>query len=141
MVGFVYFLSDFSRSRSSDLKAFCKKNVFKRFQNSKENNVPESSFKFAKCFKKEALAQVFLCKFYKIFKKCFVEAMFCRTSTKVCFKRFAKFQATSSLFVKESVVFNCLSIKTNKTLYFLIQLPLIYFKIILPKHIFGYHGI
>ena len=86
VVGFVYFLSDFSRSRSSDLKAFCKKNVFKRFQNSKENNVPESSFKVAECFKKEALAQVFLCKFYKIFKKCFVEAIFCRTSTNVCFQ-------------------------------------------------------
>ena len=28
VVGFVYFLSDFSRSRSSDLKAFRKKNLF-----------------------------------------------------------------------------------------------------------------
>ena len=67
-------------------EAFCKKNFFKRFQNSKENNVPESSFKVAECFKKEALAQVFLCKFYKIFKNCFVEAIFCRTSINVCFQ-------------------------------------------------------
>ena len=120
---------------------FAKEMVLQDFRIQRKTLVPESSFKVAGCFKKETLTQVFLCKFYKIFKKCFVEAMFCRTSTKVCFKRFAKFQATSSLFVKESVVFNCLSIKTNKTLYFLIQLPLIYFKIILPKHIFGYHGI
>ena len=39
VVDFVYFLSDFLRSRSSDANAFFKnkKNVFKRFQNSKEN--------------------------------------------------------------------------------------------------------
>ena len=47
--------------------------------------MPEPSFKVAEYFKKETLAQVFLCKFHKIFKKCFVEAMFCRTSTQVCF--------------------------------------------------------
>ena len=29
----------------------------------------------------------------------------------------------------------------NKTWYFFIHLPLIYFKIILPKHIFDYHPI
>ena len=85
VVGFVYFLSDFSRSRSSDLKAFCKKKFLKDFRIQRKTLVPESSFKVAECFKKETLAQVFLCKFHKIFKKCFVEAMFCRTSTKVCF--------------------------------------------------------
>ena len=90
VVGFVVisqgFLSDFSRSRSSDLKAFCKKSLFlKNFRIQRKTLVPESSFKVAECFKKETLAQVFLCKFHKIFKKCFVEAMFCRTSTKVCF--------------------------------------------------------
>ena len=86
VVGFVYFLIDFSRSRSSDLKAFCKKQLFlKKFRIQRKTLVPESSFKVAECFKKETLAQVFLCKFHKIFKKCFVEAMFCRTSTKVCF--------------------------------------------------------
>ena len=42
--------------------------------------------------------------------------------------------------MKESVVFNCLSMK-KKTWYFFIHLPLIYFKIILPKHIFDYHPI
>ena len=84
VVSFVYFLSNLSRSRSSDLKAFCEKNVFiKRFQ--RKTLVPESSFKVVECFKEETLVQVFLCKFHKIFKKCFVEAMFCRTSTKLCF--------------------------------------------------------
>ena len=61
------------------MKAFSKKAVF--FQ----TLVPESSFKVAECFKRVTLVQVFLCKFLKIFKKCFVEAMFHRTSTKVCF--------------------------------------------------------
>ena len=87
VVVFVYFLSDFSRSISSDLKPFCKKKkmFLKDFRIQRKTLVPESSFKVAECFKKETLAQVFLCKFHKTFKKCFVEAMFCRTSTKICF--------------------------------------------------------
>ena len=86
VVGLVYFLSDFSRSRSSNLKAFCKKSLF--FKNSKiqrKTLVPESSFEVAECFKKKTLTQALPCKFYTFFRKCFVEAMFCRTSTKVCF--------------------------------------------------------
>ena len=79
------FLSDFSRSRSSDLKVFCKKIVFNKFQNSKKKTVvSESSFKVAEYFKKKTLEQVFLCKFHKILKKYFVEAVL-RSSTKVCF--------------------------------------------------------
>ena len=88
VVGFVYFLSNLSRSISSELKTFCKTNkkmFLKDFRIQRKTLVPESSFKVAECFKKETLAQVFLCKFHKTFKKCFVEAMFCRTSTKVCF--------------------------------------------------------
>ena len=52
--------------------------------------------------------------------------------------KIAKLQATSSLFIKYSVVFNGLSIKNNKTWYFIINLPLIFLKIIQPKHIFDY---
>ena len=86
VVGFAYFLSDFSRSRSSDLKAFCKKSLFlDNFRIQRKTLVPESSFKVTECFKKETLTQVFLCKFQKFFRECFVEAMFCRTSKKVCF--------------------------------------------------------
>ena len=86
VVGLVYFLSHFSRSRSSELKAFCKKSLFlKNFRIQRKTLVPESSFKVAECFKKETLTQVFLFKFHNFFRKCFVEAMFCRTSTKVCF--------------------------------------------------------
>ena len=83
VVGFAYFLSDFSRSRSSDLKASCKKMFLKDFRIQRKTLVPETSFKVGECFKEETLAQVFLCKFHKIFKKCFVEAICCRTSTKV----------------------------------------------------------
>ena len=93
-----------------------------------------SSFKVAECFKKETLTHVFLCKFHKIFKKCFVEAVL-RTSTKVYFWNRATFQATSSPFLKESVVFNCLNIKNNKTWHFLIQPPLISFTMMLVRHI------
>ena len=86
VVGFVYFLSDFSRSKSSNLEAFRKKDLFlKNVRMQRKTVVPESSFEVAECFKKETPAQVFLCKFHKVFKKCFVEAMFCRTYTKVCF--------------------------------------------------------
>ena len=85
VVGFVYFLRNFSRSISSELKAFCKKMLLKDFRIQKKTLVSESSIKVAGCFKKETLAQVFHCKFHIIFKKRFVEAMFCRTFTKVCF--------------------------------------------------------
>ena len=51
----------------------------KDFRIQRKTLVPGSSFKVAEFFKKETLAQVFLCKFHKFFKKCFVEAMFCRT--------------------------------------------------------------
>ena len=70
-----------------------------------------------------------------MYKLCFLELL----------QRFASeiatFQASSSFFIKESVVFNCLNIKINKTWVFIIHLPLIYFKIILPKQIFNYHPI
>ena len=78
------FLSDFSRSTSSDLKAFCKKIVFKKFQNSKRNTCVRVFFQSCWIFKKKTLEQVFLCKFHKILKKYFVEAVL-RSSTKVCF--------------------------------------------------------
>ena len=74
--------------------------------------MPESSFKVAECFKKETLAQVFHCRFHKMFKKCFVQPLQ-RFASEI-----AKFQATSSLFIKESVVFNCLSIKKYQNLVF-----------------------
>ena len=138
VVGFVYFLSNLSRSISSELKTFCKTNkkiFLKDFRIQRKTLVPESSFKVAECFKKETLAQVFHCRFHKIFKKCFVEHLQ-RFASEI-----AKFQATSSRFIKESVLFNCLSIKNNKTRYFLFHLPLIYFKAILPKHIFDYRPI
>ena len=85
VVGFAYFRKDFSRSRSSDPKHFAKKMFLKDFRIQMKTHVPESSFKVARFFKKETLAQVFLCKFHKNFKKCFVETMFCRTSRKICF--------------------------------------------------------
>ena len=66
-------------------KHFAKKIVFKNFRIQRKIPVPEPTFKVAEYFKKETLAQVFLCKFHKTFKKCFGEAMFCETSTKVCF--------------------------------------------------------
>ena len=50
----------------------------------------------------------------------------------------ANLQATSSLFIKYSVVFNGLCIKNSKTWYFIINLPLIFLKIIQAKHIFDY---
>ena len=141
VVGFAYFLSDFSRSRSSDLKAFCKKSLFlDNFRIQRKTLVPESSFKVTECFKTETLTKVFLCKFQKVFgnvlqKLCFVEPL----------KRFAfeiaNFQATSSPILKEAVVFNCLSTKFNKTWHFLIHPPLISFKMVLTKNIFDYHSI
>ena len=57
VIGFVYFLSDFSRSRSSDLKVFCKKNLsLKNVRIQRKTVAPESSFEVAECFKKEILA-------------------------------------------------------------------------------------
>ena len=83
VVGFVYSLSDFSRSRSSDLKAFCKKRVFKKFQNSKETFVAESTFKVEWHCQKlwHRSFSVNFTKFLRI-------AMFFRTSTKTCFWNF-----------------------------------------------------
>ena len=93
--------------------------------------MPEPSFKITECSEKK----FFLCKFHKIFELSFVEHL----------QRFGseigKFQAVSSPFLKEAVVFNCLSIKNNKTWYFVIHLPLISFKIMLTKYIFDYHPI
>ena len=57
-----------------------KKLFLKDFRIQRKTLVLESSFKVAECFEKETLAQVFHCKFHKIFKKCFVEAMLCRNS-------------------------------------------------------------
>ena len=143
VVGFVYFLTDFPRSRSSDLKAFYKKKMFlKKFRIQRKTLAPESSFKVAECFFKKTLAQVwsFSVNFAKFLrnvlqKLCFVELLQ-RFASEI-----AKFQATLSLFLKEAVVFNCLSIKNNKTWYFLFHLPLISFKMMLTKHIFNYHPI
>ena len=76
VVGFVYFLNDLSRRRSSDLKAFCKKSLFlKSFKIQRKTLVPESPFKVTESFKKETLTQVFLCKFHNFFRKCFVEPL------------------------------------------------------------------
>ena len=81
VVGFVYFLRNLSRRISSELKAFCKKKMFlKDFRIQRKTLVSESSIKVAGCFKKETLAQVFYCKFHRIFKKrfvCFVEPHHC----------------------------------------------------------------
>ena len=136
MVGFVYFLSNLSRSISSELKTFCKTNkkiFLKDFRIQRKTLVPESSFKVAECFKKQTLEQVFICKFHKILRnvlqKLFLEPLQRFTS------EIAKFQAASSLFLKESVFFNCISIRNSKTWYFLIHPPLISYKMMLTKHI------
>ena len=72
VVDFLYFLKDFSRSSSSGLKHFAKKMFLKDFRIQKKALVPESSFYVVECFKKETLEKVFVCKFDKMFKKCFV---------------------------------------------------------------------
>ena len=90
-------------------RQFAKKMFLKDFWIQRKTLVPESSFKVAECFKKETLAQVFHCRFHKMFKKCFVQPLQ-RFASEI-----AKFQATSSLFIKESVVFNCLNIENKKT--------------------------
>ena len=135
VVGFVYFLSDFSRSRSSDLKAFCKKNILKRFQNSK-HLCQSLLLKLQNVLKNRFWHRSFFVNFTKFLRNVLQELCFVQLLQRFA-PEIAKSQATSSLFIKESVVFNCLSIKSNKTWYFLFHLPLIYFKI-LPKHIFDY---
>ena len=47
----------------------------KDFRIHRKTLVPQSSFKVAEFFKRETLAQVFLCKFHKILKECFVEPL------------------------------------------------------------------
>ena len=113
---------------------FAKKKLFlKNFRIQRKTLVPESSFKVAECFKKQTLEQVFICKFHKILRnvlqKLFLEPLQRFTS------EIAKFQAASSLFLKESVFFNCISIRNSKTWYFLIHPPLISYKMMLTKHI------
>ena len=134
--GFAYFLSDFSKSRSSDLKA---KKYFKNISQFKgEHLCPSLLLKLQNVLKKRLCHRSFSVNFTKFLrnvlqKLCYVEPL----------QRFAneiaKFQATSPLFIKESVVFHCFSIKNDKTWYFRIHLLLIQFQIILPKHIFDYN--
>ena len=100
----------------------------KDFKIQRKALVPESSFKVA-----ETLAQVFHFKIRRIFKKCFVEAMFCRTSTQKFASEIAKFQATSSRFIQESVVFNCLSIKITNPSIFLSTCPYFILKSFYPN--------
>ena len=137
VVGFVVisqgFLSGFSKSRSSDLKAFCKKMCFKKISEFKGKHLCQCLLlKLCNVWKKRLWHRSFYVNFTKF--KCFVEAVL-RTSTKVCFWNRVTFQTTSSLFLKESVVFNCLNIKNNKTWSFLIHPPLISFRIMLSRHI------
>ena len=95
------FLSDFSRSRSSDLKVFCKKIVFKKFQNSKKKQLCQSLLlKLLNILKKRLWNRSFSVNFTKflrnILQKLFWEALQ-RFASEI-----AKCQATSSLFLKES---------------------------------------
>ena len=106
-------------------------------------------------FKGKYLCQSLLLKLQNILKKRLWHRSFSVNFTKLlrnvleklCFvkplQRFAseiaKLKATSSLFLKEAVLFNYLSIKSNKTWYFLIHPPLISFKMMLAKHIFYDH--
>ena len=141
VVGFVYFLSDFSRSRSSDLKAFRKKNlVLKNVRIQKKKSCASLLLKLQNVLKKRLWHRSVSVNFTKFLrnvlqKLCFVELLQ-RFASEI-----AKFQATSSPFLKEAVVFNCHSIKNNKTWYFLFHPPLIFFKMMLTKHIFNYHPI
>ena len=83
MVSFVYFLKNFSRSKSSHPKAFCDKDVFKNFQNSIENICSRVSFltMLQDIFKRGSRTGLFLLIFWKFLRT----AMFCGTSTKICF--------------------------------------------------------
>ena len=76
---FVYFLSIFSRSRSSYLQSFCEKGVFKNFSEFKGKHFCLSllSNKVAECFKKRLLHRSFSVNYWKFIRT----AMFCKTST------------------------------------------------------------
>ena len=76
---FVYFLSIFSRSRSSYLQAFCKKDVFKMFSEFKGKHLCQSllSNKVAGCFKKRLLHRSFSVNFLRFIRT----TMFRKTST------------------------------------------------------------
>ena len=82
---FVYFLGIFSRSRSSYLQAFCKKDVFKMFSEFKGKHLCQSllSNKVAGCFKKRLLHRSFSVNFWKFIRT----AMFCKTSSYIGWSR------------------------------------------------------
>ena len=87
----MYFLSIFSRSRSSYLQAFCEKGIFQNFSEFKGKYLCQSllSNKVAGCFKRRLLHRSFPVIFLKFIRT----ATFCKTSSyKV---GAAKFQATS----------------------------------------------
>ena len=133
--GFAYFLSDFSKSRSSDLKA---KKYFKNISQFKgEHLCPSLLLKLQNVLKKRLCHRSFSVNFTKFLRNVLQKLYFVEPQQMFASK-IAKLQATSSLFIKYSVVFNGLSIKNNKTWYFIINLPLIFLKIIQPKHIFDY---
>ena len=141
VVGFVYFLSDFSRSRSSDLKAFCKKNVFLKKSEFNGKHLCQSFLlKLQNALKKRLWCMCFSVNFTKVLRNFLYKLSFVEHLQRFG-SEIAKFQAVSSPFLKEAVIFNCLSIKNNKTWYFVIYLPLISFKIMLTKYIFDYHPI
>ena len=107
---FCILLSNFSRSRSSHLKAFFKKVFFKNFRIQGKILAPESSFKVAGCFKKRLWHR----SFFVSFANFLTIARYCRTSTKLwCWN--VKFQATSS----ERNRSPFLDIKNKKTQHFL----------------------
>ena len=76
---FVYFLSIFSRSRSSYLQAFCKKGIVKNFSEFKGKHLCQSllSNKVAGWFIKRFPHRYFSVNFLKFIRT----AMFCKTST------------------------------------------------------------
>ena len=137
VVGFVYFLSDFSRSRSSDLKHFVKKIFLKDFRIQRKTMCQSLLLKLQNVLKKKLWHRSFSVNFTKFLRNVLQKLYFVEPQQMFASK-IAKLQATSSLFIKYSVVFNGLSIKNNKTWYFIINLPLIFLKIIQPKHIFDY---
>ena len=137
VVGFVYFLSDFSRSRSSDLKHFVKKIFLKDFRIQRKTMCQSLLLKLQNVLKKKLWHRSFSVNFTKFLRNVLQKLYFVEPQQMFASK-IAKLQATSSLFIKYSIVFNGLSIKSNKTWYFIINLPLIFLKIIQPKHIFDY---
>ena len=114
VVGFVYFLSGFSRCRSSDLKPFWRK-CFLKTSEFKGNRLCQSLLlKLQNSLKKRLWHRSLSVNFIKFLrnvlqKLCFVELLQ-RFASEI-----AKFQDTSSPFLKEPVAFNCLSIKNHKT--------------------------